>query len=273
MRTKEESYIIDSIRYPDGWKYIEEAGVTDTRLAVIPSDSGKDLVLRPPSIPENRRLTIGTDYLGVVKNFNNLTNELETFGFKVPPYCFFVSDIHTKEGSKGEGLCLTSEYIIGRCLPLDYKDCWKGEEENFYVQMDRWLTNITKHSICKYLSAEEETLFLADIFRPIQFAYSCREDSIYLVDLDPFFAKIFNDDGTLNKRFLIGIQTINNQRNYLKNRMVGDGLKSKDFGAKAEKMLKDLLEETDFIKDSIYSTETERIMSNLKQRLYYRRCK
>lgn len=269
---EEEHYYIDSIDYSDkeSWDFIKEGGKTDTRLVVMLSDN-YTLVLRPPSLSEGRRFSISHNYPEVAKNFNNLTEELKGFGFHIPPYSFFVSDIHTKEGSTGSGLCLVSEYIPGKCLPLDYKDCWGDNKENFYIQMDKWLTNITRYSICKYLSAEEDSLFLTDVFRPIQFAYACLDKNIYLVDLDPFFDKTLEKDGKVNKRLLKGIKTIDNLRNHYFNKMLSQGIKNKDWGERSREMLKELLENTDFIKDSVYSHETKLIMRNLQQGIYYKK--
>ncbi|MGI6443566.1 MAG: hypothetical protein ACOX06_00950 [Candidatus Dojkabacteria bacterium] len=268
---EEEHYYVDCFDYSkDDWSYIQEGGEVDTRLTVK-NVGDKSFVIRPPSLSENRRFTIDSNHFEVAKNLKNLTKELEDFDFGIPNYNFVVSNIHTKEGSKGQGLCLMSEYIVGRCLPLNYQICWNDDKENFYTQMDKWLTNITKHSMCKYLLAEKDSLFLTDIFRPVQFAYSCNEERIYLVDLDPFYDKILNEDGTVNKRLLIGLKTINSQRNYYLNKMNREGLNSKNWGDKSKEMLKKLLESTDFVKDAVYNSETDNIMRNLKQGLYYKK--
>lgn len=268
---EEEHYFVDCFDYSkDDWSYIKEGGKVDTRL-IVKNLGERSVVIRPPSLSDNRRFSLDSNYLEVAKNLRKLTGELEEFDFGIPDYSFVVSQVRTKEGSKGHGLCLMSEYIIGRCLPLNDKVCWDDDKENFYNQMDRWLTNITKHSMCKYLSAEKGSLFLTDIFRPIQFAYSCNEKKIYLVDLDPFYDKILNEDGTINKRLLIGLKTINSQRNYYFNKMNNEGLNSKGWGDKSKEMMKELIEDTDFAKDAVYDSETDNIMRNLKQGLYYKK--
>ncbi|HQA99046.1 MAG TPA: hypothetical protein PLG10_02320 [Candidatus Dojkabacteria bacterium] len=95
--------------------------------------NGKDrsIVIRPPSLAENRRFSVDSNYLEVAKNLRSLTGEIEEFDFAIPHYSFVVSHIHTKERSKGEGLCIMSEYIEGRCLPMSYKICWDDDKENF----------------------------------------------------------------------------------------------------------------------------------------------
>lgn len=268
---EEEHYFVDCFDYSkDDWSYIKEGGKVDTRL-IVKTVGDKSFVIRPPSLSDNRRFSVDSNYLEVAKNLRQLTGELEEFDFGIPNYNFVVSEIHTKEGSKGRGLCLMSEYIEGVCLPLHDKVSWCDDTNNFYTQMDRWLTNITQHSICKYLSAEKDSLFLTDIFRPVQFAYSCKEKQIYLVDLDPFYDKILNEDRTVNRRLLIGLKTINSQRNYYFNKMNSESLNSKGWGDKSKEMMKELIEDTDFVQDAVYDSETDNIMRNLKQGLYYRK--
>ena len=50
-----------------------------------------------------------------------------------------------------------------------------------------------------------------------------------------------------------------------------EGLNSKNWGDKSKEMLKKLLESTDFVKDAVYNSETDNIMRNLKQGLYYKK--
>ena len=181
---EEEHYNIDCINYnDDNSEYINIGGETDTRLIVLKDNQQKTHILRPPSLTEGRRLLIGQNYLKVVEDFNGLIEEINQFDIETPRYSFFVSEIHTKEGSKGKGLCLMTEFIEGRCLPLDCQCCWDYDKKNFYIQMDKWLTSITDYTIYKYLSAEKDSLFLMDVFRPIQFVYKCESGQIYLVDL------------------------------------------------------------------------------------------
>lgn len=270
---EEEHYYTDCIYHDDkNSTYIDVGGKTDTRLIVYqPEENGKKYVLRPPSLSDQRRFSIGPNYLEVAKNFQALTSELNEFDIQIPEYMLFVSHFHTKEGSKGSGLCLMSEFIEGRCLPLDYQCCWDYDKENFYIQMDKWLTNITNYSLYKYLSADKSSFYLTDIFRPVQFVYECESNQIFLVDLDPFLDKTINENGKLSKRFLIGLSTINKQRNLYLNKMNKDGIKIEGWGKKSLDMMKELLETTDFIKDAVYNEETDTIMRNLKQGLYYKK--
>ena len=50
-----------------------------------------------------------------------------------------------------------------------------------------------------------------------------------------------------------------------------DGIKIEGWGKKSLDMMKELLETTDFIKDAVYNEETDTIMRNLKQVLYYKK--
>ena len=58
--------------------YLEEKGKMDTRLMV---KNGKDrsIVIRPPSLAENRRFSVDSNYLEVAKNLRSLTGEIEEF--------------------------------------------------------------------------------------------------------------------------------------------------------------------------------------------------
>lgn len=268
----EEHYAIDSIDMSgDNWEYLTEDCIQDTRLIKMYSQEGDYLVLRPPSLGERKRLSsVGNDPIEKADTFRDLLMELEYFGIKTPELSMFVSETHTKEGSRGGGLCVASQYIHGKILPLDLNGQWKDKQLLFYNRMDEWLNKITTYSIAKYLSSEKDTLFLTDIFRPIQFVYSFEDKNIYLVDLDPLFERIKDEEDNISPRFLVGLSTINNYRNKYLNKMYRDGINMRSFGEECKSNLLKLMSTEAFTDDASTTPYNSRILKNLKQALVYR---
>jgi len=265
----EPRYEIDSIRYDENSEYLREGGVTDTRLAKLYCGDGQYWVIRAPSIEENRRLEYpeGT-YFEIKHEFDHLIGELQSFDIKVPPYMAFVSDFHTKEGQEGSGLCIASEYIHGKCLPMENcNGLWNKHKDLYYNNMEKWVNSMTGYMITKFLSAEKNSNFLADVCRPIQFVYSFDDSGIYLVDLDPLYSKILNPDGYLNQRFLISLTTLNAVRNSYFNKGYSEGFLGKGWGQKSKTNIQNLLLKTPFIDLVDKSEASQRILKNLIERM------
>lgn len=268
----EQHYIVDSVSsdYTPS-EYLRECENVDTRLIKMYTGEGEYLVVRPPSLEENRRLEYPKDsYFEISKNFKQLLEELKQFDFKIPNYTPFISEIHTKEGGKGQGLCIASEYIHGKCLPMENcNGLWDSNKTLFYKNMDKWLNNISLYMTYKYLAKEDSPKFLTDVARPIQFVFSFDDSQIYLVDLDPLYSNILNNDGNLNQRFLVCLKTINSIRNTYFNKGYKEGYIDKRWGNKSKEILRNLLLKTDILEkigDSKYSQD---IIRNLIRGIEY----
>ncbi len=269
---KESEYIIDALRYDAHSQYLRECDETDTRLAKIYRGDGRYSVVRAPSLDENRRLEYPDgSFTEIRDNFDTLLGELESFDIKVPEHSAFVSDIHTKDGKKGQGLCIVSEYIHGKCLPLENNGLWNSNQELFYDRMEQWLFSLTSYMASKYLCRECSEYFLTDVCRPIQFVYSFDDSSIYLVDLDPLYEKIVDSGGNVNERFIVGINTLNSLRNRYYNKGIASGITGKSWGKDSKKILEKMISDTDFVSRSRYSEGTRRIIKNLIQGIEYKK--
>lgn len=265
----EQQYEIDCLKRNTRSEYLEECETVDTRLIKINTIDNEYWVLRPPSIEENRRLeTPVGSYTEIGKEFNYLLNELEEFDIHIPQYQLFVSGFHTKEGAKGEGLCVASKYVHGKCLPMN--ECngkWENNKCLYYQTMNNWLESMTNYSIAKYLCADESPKFLSDVFRPIQFVFSFEQKEIFLVDLDPLFTNIIDEQGNVSKRFLVSLATLNSVRNRYFNRGYQDGVIDKKWGKKSKELMRDFLLKTDFIDRVDKSEYSQRTLSNLITRV------
>lgn len=222
----EDHYIVDSIssdRTPS--EYLRECHDIDTRLIKMYSGDGEYLIIRPPSLEQNRRLEYPEEsYFEISRNFKFLLDEIKQFDFEIPDYQPFISEIHTKEGKKGQGLCIASEYIHGKCLPMENcNGLWDSNKKLYYMNMDKWLNNISLYMAYKYLAKEENPKFLTDVARPIQFVFSFDDSKIYLVDLDPLYSNILDKNGNVNERFLVCLKTINSIKNVYFNRGYQEG--------------------------------------------------
>lgn len=269
MYMKEPHYLIDSINYNDNSEYLREGGITDTRLAKMYSGDGQYWVLRAPSIEDNRRLQYpeGT-YVEVKKEFDNLIGELKLFDIQVPKYSSFVSDFHTSEGQRGKGLCIASEYIHGKCLPMENcNGLWDMHKNLYYNNMNKWAESMTAYMVTKYLSADKNSYFLADVCRPIQFVYSFDDSNIYLVDLDPLYSRVFNENGTINQRFLISIATLNLNRNKYFNKGYSEGVIDRKWGEKSRLGIRNLLLKSSFMDRVDKSEYSQNILKNMLGRI------
>jgi len=269
---KEQHYIVDSI--PSETKpseYLTECQDIDTRLIKMYTGNGEYFVIRPPSLEENRRLEYPKEsYFEIKDNFNLLLDEMKQFDFKIPTYHLFVSDIHTKEGQKGQGLCIASEYIHGKCLPMENcNGLWDNNKTLYYKNMNKWLENISEYMAYKYLAKEESPKFLTDVARPIQFVFSFDDSQIYLVDLDPLYSNILDKDGNVNTRFLVCLETINSIRNTYFNRGYKEGYIDKNWGDKSKEILKNFLFKTDILERIAENKYSESIVRNLIRGLEY----
>lgn len=263
---EEEHYSIDCIDTSGHeWRYLVESGIEDTRLIKISTQEKDLLVLRPQPLEEKKRLpTVTGNYIEIANTFRSLLEELSSFDIEIPEYQIFISDTHTQEGSRGEGICISSKYIKGKCLPLDCNGgYWENNLPLFYEKMDNWLTDITEYSVAKYLSADNNTLFLTDVYRPIQFVYSFENRNIYLVDLDPLFEKLILNN-KINSRFLVGLTTINRNRNIYMNKFQREEPKKKGFGSRSQEIIYKLLQRKDFLNNVSQNPQDQRILSNLQ---------
>lgn len=267
----EQQYEIDCLRNDIPVEYLEECNTVDTRLTKVNTKDNEYWVLRPPTLEKNRRLeTPVNSYTEVAKEFNYLLDELKEFDIHIPQYQLFVSGFHTKEGAKGEGLCVASKYVHGKCLPMhECNGKWENNKCLYYQTMNNWLESMTNYSIAKYLCADEGSKFLADVFRPIQFVFSFEQKKIFLVDLDPLFTNIFNKQGNVSKRFLVSLTTLNSVRNKYFNRGYQDGVIDKKWGKKSKELMENLLLKTDFIDRVDKSEYSQRILNNLIGRIKY----
>lgn len=267
----EQHYVIDCLRTDIPSTYLEECEEVDTRLMKLDAGNNEFWVFRPPTIEQNKRLVIPQgQYWEVKKDFDSLLNELGSFDIHIPPYQAFVSDIHTIEGSKGQGLCIASRYIPGKCLPIGKCDNrWENDLTLFYKTMDTWGENMTKYTIAKYLCASESPKFLSDVFRPIQFVYSFEQKQIFLVDLDPLISDILTKDGYISDRFLISMTTLNSVRNKYFNKGYQEGVIDKKWGKKSKQIMEQFLLDSDFIDKVSPSEHSQRILRNLIRRVQY----
>ena len=265
----EQQYVIDSLRTDIPSEYLEECGKIDTRLTKINTKDDEYWIFRPPTIEPNKRLEIPKgNYWKIAKEFDFLLEELKGFDINIPTYEAFVSDFHTKEGVRGSGLCIASKYIHGKCLPIN--ECngkWENNKCLFYETMDTWVENMTKYSIAKYLCVDESPKFLSDVFRPVQFVYSYDQKKIYLVDLDPLFSSILDENGNISQRFLISLTTLNSVRNRYFNKGYSYGVIDKKWGKKSKALMENFLLKSDFIDKVDKSEESQRILRNLIRRV------
>ncbi|HBB64982.1 MAG: hypothetical protein UR34_C0008G0011 [candidate division WS6 bacterium GW2011_GWC1_33_20] len=265
----EPHYKIDCIDYQaQHVEYLEECGEIDTRLAKVYKGDGQYMIIRPPSLEDNRRLdTPPGTYNEIANDFGTLLEELKTFDINVPDYQMFVSDIHTAEGHYGKGLCIASDYIHGKCLPLEMNGEWNGNSKLFYKRMEQWLYSMSMYMSAKYLSSDFNNFFLSDVCRPIQFVYSFDNSSTYLVDLDPLYNKVIDDNGKINERFLIGINTLSNVKNRYFNKGYKDGFVDKKWGEKSRLILGKLVSDRDFENRAMSTEYSKRVLKNLKNGL------
>lgn len=269
---KEQHYIVDSISAESTpTEYLEECKEVDTRLLKLYTGNGEYVVVRPPSLEENRRLEYPKDSLFEIhKNFKLLLNEVKQFDIRIPDYQPFISEIHTKEGMRGQGLCIASEYIHGKCLPMqDCNGLWDSNKTLFYKNMNKWLDSMSKYMAYKYLAKEESPKFLTDIARPIQFVFSFDDSQIYLVDLDPLYSDILDNNGLINQRFLVCLETINSIRNKYFNKGYKDGYIDKNWSNKSKEILKNFLFKTDILERIGEDKRSESIVRNLIRGLEY----
>lgn len=269
----EQHYIIDCIDYDSQHsEYLRECCETDTRLAKLYAGDGQYWVIRPPSLEENRRLEYpsGT-YFDIKNQFGELLNELTVFDIKIPQYHMFVSDFHTAEGQSGKGLCIASEYIHGKCLPLENcNGLWNSNKNLYYKNIETWLGSISAYMTSKYLAKDESKNFLTDIARPIQFVYSFDDAQLYLVDLDPLYSNILDKDGYLNERFLVCLKTLNSARNKYFNKGYKEGYINKKWGEQCKRNIQNLLYKTDILEKVKPSSRSEAILKNLIKSIEYK---
>ena len=269
----EQHYIIDCIGYDNQHsEYLTECEETDTRLAKVYAGDGQYWVVRPPSLEENRRLEYPKEsYFEIKDEFGILLDELSVFDIKIPPYQMILSDYHTTEGQNGRGLCIVSEYIHGKCLPLENcNGLWDTNKNLYYQNMEKWLDSISAHMSSKYLAKEESKHFLTDIARPIQFVYSFDDAHLYLVDLDPLYSNILDKDGYLNERFLICLTTLNSSRNRYFNKGYKEGYINKKWGEHCRRNIQNLLYKTDILKKVKPLSRSEVILKNLIKSIEYK---
>ena len=267
----EQQYVIDCLRKDIPLEYLEECHTVDTRLTKVNTIDDEYWVLRPPSIESNRRLEMPSgSYPKVAKEFDSLLNELKGFDINIPQYQPFVSHFHTKEGSEGLGLCIASKYIHGKCLPMNECNGKWGENKCLYYEtMSNWIDSMTKYSISKYLCAEDSPKFLSDVFRPIQFVYSFEQMKIFLVDLDPLFSNILENNGKVSERFLVSLTTLNSVRNRYFNKGYEDGVIDKKWGKKSKELMEKFFLKSDFLDRVDKSPYSQRILNNLISRVQY----
>lgn len=267
----EQEYVIDSLRTDIPFEYLEECHTVDTRLTKINTGENEYWILRPPTLKKGRRLEDPQgQYTEIKKEFDSLLDELGEFNINVPDYHAFVSEFHTKEGTKGQGLCIASRYVHGKCLPMN--ECngkWENNKPLFYNTMNKWIESMTEYGIAKYLCAQDNPKFLSDVFRPIQFVYSYDQKKIFLVDLDPLFSNIFNKKGYVSERFLISLTTLNSVRKKYFNKGYEDGIVNKKWGRKTKILMENFLLKSDFIDRVDKSEHSQRILKNLINRVQY----
>ena len=128
---------------------------------------------------------------------------------------------------------------------------------------------MTKYSISKYLCAEDSQKFLSDVFRPIQFVYSFEQMKIFLVDLDPLFSNILENNGKVSERFLVSLTTVNSVRNRYFNKGYQDGVIDKKWGKISKELIEKFLLQSDFIDRVDKSADSQRILNNLIRRVQY----
>ncbi len=265
----EPHYIIDALTTEPPSEYLTEYGITDPRLIKVYMGEGEYKVIRPPSLEPQRRLDFPNEsYTEIEKNFRYLLGELSEFDIKVPKFDMFVSEIHTAEGQKGHGLCIASEYIHGKCLPMENTNgLWDTNKSLFYSNMNKWLNSITQYMTYKYLIKEDSPKFLTDATRPVQFVYAFDDKQIYLVDLDPLYGNILNEDGSINERYLICLTTLNSVRNKYFNKGYEEGYIDKKWGREAERNIKNLIMKTDIQERVPNTSQAQLIMKNLLKRV------
>lgn len=268
---KEQEYVIDCLRTDIPHEYLEECSTIDTRLTKVTTGDNDYWVFRPPSLEGNRRLEIPKgSYPEIANEFKSLLSELNGFDIYIPNYQAFVSDYHTNEGSKGAGLCIASEYVHGKCLPIHDSNCkWEDNKCLFYQTMNNWIENMTKYSIAKYLCAEDNPKFLSDVFRPVQFVYSYEEKKIYLVDLDPLYSNILDNQGNVSERFLVSLTTLNSVRNRYFNKGYKDGIINKKWGKKSKELMEKFLISSNFIEKVNPNLPSQKILKNLIRRIQF----
>lgn len=265
----EQHYIIDALALDIQSEYLTECNITDTRLVKVYNNNGNNMIIRPQSLEQSKRVDFPNEsYTEIQRNFKYLLGEIEQFDIKIPQYNMFVSEIHTLEGRKGQGLCIASDYINGKCLPMENKNgLWDTNKSLFYSNMNKWLNSLTQYIICKYLAKDESPKFLADVTRPVQFVYAFNDKQIYLVDLDPLYRNILNEDGSISERYLICLTTLNSVRDKYFNKGYKEKYIDKKWGKEAKKNIKDLLTKTD-IQEKIPDTrQSQSIINNLLKRI------
>ncbi len=265
----EQHYIVDALAQDIPSEYLTECGVTDTRLIKIHTKNENNIIIRPPSFEPRKRLDFPNEsYTEIQGNFKYLLGELQEFDIKIPQYNMFVSEIHTSEGRKGQGLCIASEYITGKCLPMENSNgLWDTNESLFYSNMNKWLTSLTQYIAYKYLAKDESPKFLTDITRPIQFVYAFNDKQIYLVDLDPLYGNILNEDGSISERYLVCLTTLNSVKNKYFNKGYKENYIDKNWGKEAERNIKNLLTKTDIQERIPNNQQSQLIINNLLKRI------
>lgn len=264
----EQHYIIDALAQDIQSEYLTECGVTDTRLVKVYNSGESYTIIRPPSLEPRKRLDFpNASYTEIQKDFKYLLGELQQFDIKIPEFNMFVSEIHTSEGKKGQGLCIASDYINGKCLPMENKNgLWDTNKSLFYSNMNKWMNSLTQYIMFKYLAKDESPKFLSDVTRPIQFVYAFNDKQIYLVDLDPLYTNILNEDGSISERYLICLTTLNSVKNKYFNKGYKEKCIDKKWGEEVEKNIKNLLTKTD-IQERIPNTrQSQLIINNLLKR-------